>query len=543
MLAEVEREARDDQVSALAARGQPRLSPAEHVPKDAAGWERRHQPPTRLVPHDDRLTAARRQRVDRFVEFGFERGGVQGGGLAPGFETAAQPFGEPGAQGIDQYRERRRSLGCDARQRRRAGRTGFDHAPVRGPARGMVREPGGPFGIFGIETGGRDVENVAAAFAREALREAALARAHGPRDEDRRHAATLGGQGTGASGPVSPGVFASRTLRFAGVCAALAGIVLASLALGLFVGGSALAPRAVAGALLHPRDGGDVATIVWSLRLPRVAIGAFVGLSLAVSGMLLQGLLRNPLVDPFLTGVSAGAAAAIAVAVACGVAAPLVPGLGFAAGLGTALLVAFLARRGSGLDAERLILAGVSLSALFSAIVTLALLRLGRASSDQVLAWLAGSLAGRGWTELAATVPYGLAGLALAALAVPALSAMRLGASVARAVGVDLARTQWLVLGAATLLAASAVTLSGVVGFVGLIVPHLARRLVGSDARRVIVASALLGAAFVPLADALARSLAPPMEIPLGVLLAFVGVPSFLYLYLRPANATRLWGT
>jgi iron complex transport system permease protein len=338
-------------------------------------------------------------------------------------------------------------------------------------------------------------------------------------------------------------VFDSGTLRFAGTYAALTAVVLAAIFLGLFVGGSPLAPGAVASALVHPHATGDVATIVWSLRLPRVAIGACVGVALAVSGMLLQGLLRNPLVDPFLTGVSAGAAAAIAVAIALGVAAPLVPSLGFAAGLGTALLVAFLARRGSGIDAERLILAGVSLSALFSAVVTLALLRLGRSGSDEVLAWLAGSLAGRGWPELAAALPYLFAGLALAVLAVPALNAMRLGPSVARAVGVDLARTQWLVLGGATLLAAAAVTLSGVVGFVGLIVPHLARRIVGTDARAVLVASGLLGAGFVPLADALARSLVPPTEIPLGVLLAFVGVPTFLYLYLRPTSATRLWGT
>jgi iron complex transport system permease protein len=109
-------------------------------------------------------------------------------------------------------------------------------------------------------------------------------------------------------------------------------------------------------------------------------------------------------------------------------------------------------------------------------------------------------------------------------------------------VGVDIARTQWLVLGASTLLAAAAVTLSGIVGFVGLVVPHVARRVVGSDVRAGLVASAVLGATLVPLADALARSLAPPLEIPLGVLLAFIGVPAFLYLYLRPAKA-RAWGT
>lgn len=327
-------------------------------------------------------------------------------------------------------------------------------------------------------------------------------------------------------------------LRFAALVAAL----LASLALGLFVGGSAIAPASVFGALAHPHGTGDAATIVWSLRLPRVAIAACVGAALATAGLLLQSLLRNPLVDPFLTGVSAGSGAAIALAVAAGVAAPLVPGIGSVAGLATALLVAALARRGAGIDAERLILAGVSLSALFSSIVTLALLRLGRTDGDAILAWLAGSVASRGWSDLGSTAPELVAGCTLAALAAPSLNALRLGPSVARAVGVDIARTQWLVLGGSTLLAAAAVTLSGIVGFVGLIVPHVARRIVGSDVRAALVASALLGATLVPLADALARSLAPPIEIPLGVLLAFIGVPAFLYLYLRPAKA-RVWGT
>lgn len=325
--------------------------------------------------------------------------------------------------------------------------------------------------------------------------------------------------------------------------AVLVAAMLAALALGLFVGGSALAPSDVARALLHPHAGGDATTIVWLLRLPRVIIAAVVGAALAMSGLLLQGLLRNPLVDPFLTGVSAGAAAAISLAIAAGVAAPFVPALGFAASLATALLVAALARRGAGLDAERLILAGISLSALFSAIVALVLLRLGPDSGNTILAWLAGSLASRSWPDLAWAGPYLGAGLALAALAAPSLNALRLGPSIARAVGVDLARTQWLVLAAATLLAAASVALAGIVGFVGLIVPHIARRVVGSDVRASLIASALLGAAVVPLADALARSVIAPAEVPLGVLLAFVGVPAFLYLYLRPAGGARLWGT
>jgi len=325
--------------------------------------------------------------------------------------------------------------------------------------------------------------------------------------------------------------------------AALALLAVAALATGVFFGGSALAPDEIVRALLHPHASGDANAIVWSLRVPRVAIAACVGIALAVAGFLLQGMLRNPLVDPFLTGVSAGAGAAIAIGVAVGIAAPLLPPLGFAAGLGTALLVAALARRGTGIDAERLILAGVSLSALFSSFVALVLLRLGRNGADAILAWLTGSLAGRGWNELFATAPYAVVGIVLALVAVPSLNALRLGTSIARAVGVDVARAQWLLLGAATLLTASAVSLSGIVGFVGLIVPHLARRVVGSDGRLALVASALLGAGLVAVGDALSRALFPPIEIPLGVLLAFVGVPTFLYLYLRPAGAARLWGT
>ena len=333
-----------------------------------------------------------------------------------------------------------------------------------------------------------------------------------------------------------------RAARRLGSFIALVLFVVAALALGLVVGGSRLGLHELLSALAHPSDTSDASTIVWALRAPRVAIGACVGAALAMSGALLQGLLRNPLVDPFLTGVSAGAGAAIAIGVTFGLAAAFVPAAGFAAGMATAILVAFLARRGRGIDAERLILAGVSLSALFSALITLVLVRSGPGNAATVLAWLGGSLANRGWSDLVATLPYLGVGLALAALSAPSLNALRLGQSLARSVGVDVARTQWLVLSAAALLAAAAVSLSGIVGFVGLIVPHLARRVVGTDARATLVASALLGAAIVPLADALARSIAPPIEVPLGVLLAFAGVPAFLYLYLRPAGAARLWG-
>lgn len=323
----------------------------------------------------------------------------------------------------------------------------------------------------------------------------------------------------------------------------LLAMTLCAAALALLVGGTPIAPADVAWGVVHPHTTADTVTIVWALRLPRIAIAALVGASLAVAGFELQGMLRNPLVDPFLTGVSAGAGAAIALGVAAGVAAPFLPALGFTAGVGTALLVAALARRDARLDSERLILAGVSLSALCAALVTLTITKLGRGGADAILAWLAGSLAGRGWSDLAASLPYAVAGIALALAVVPSLNALRLDPTIAAAVGVDVVRTQWLLLGSAALLTACAVSLSGMVGFVGLIVPHLARRLVGTDARRALPTSALLGATLVLIADAASRALLAPTEIPLGVLLAFIGVPAFLYLYLRPQEGRRLWGT
>jgi iron complex transport system permease protein len=316
--------------------------------------------------------------------------------------------------------------------------------------------------------------------------------------------------------------------------AALFACALAICAAGLFAGGSSIAPASILAALVHPHSSGEIATIVWQLRMPRIAIAATVGAALAVSGALLQGMLRNPLVDPYLTGVSAGAAAAIALAVLAGVSIAALPALGFLAGLGTAVLVAALARRGSGVDANRLILAGISVSALFSAIVAFAIARANSLDAAQsILAWLAGSMAGHGWPDLTFCAPYLIAGLALAVAAVPALDALRVGEIRARAVGVNVDRAQWSILAATSLLAASSVALAGMVGFVGLIVPHLARRIIGSDARWLLPACIVLGAALCTAADAIARSIVAPSELPIGVLLAFIGVPAFLYLYLR----------
>jgi iron complex transport system permease protein len=319
-------------------------------------------------------------------------------------------------------------------------------------------------------------------------------------------------------------------LRLAGLAALAAAAMFGA----LLVGGTSISVHDVAAALTHPNAVSDTAVIVWQLRMPRIVDVAFVGAALAIAGALLQGLLRNPLVDPYLTGVSAGAAAAIAIALLSGAAVAAAPAIGFGAGLGTAVLVAALARRGSGLDPQRLILAGVSMSAFFSAIVAIAIFRAQSAAyANAIIAWLAGSPAGRGWHDLAICLPYAVLAGVLMLPAVPALNALRIGEQQARSAGVDLDRIQWLILASAALLAACSVELAGMIGFVGLIVPHMARRLVGSDARALLPASALIGITVTVVADAICRAAIAPAELPLGVLLAFVGVPIFLYLYLR----------
>lgn len=317
--------------------------------------------------------------------------------------------------------------------------------------------------------------------------------------------------------------------------AALAAIAVLSACASLLAGGTFIEPHALFGALFHPHtSASDIATIVWQLRVPRICIAAAVGAALALAGALLQGMLRNPLVDPYLTGVSAGAAAAIAIATLVGLSAAILPALGFISGLGTAVLVAALARRGSGVDPNRLILAGISLSALFSAIVAFAIARAQSVDyAQQILAWLAGSMASRTWRDLFFTLPYLVLGCALATLSIPALNALRIGDVRARSIGLNVDRAQWTILAGAALLTASSVALAGIIGFVGLIVPHVARRLVGSDARLVLPACAFCGAALTVLSDAVARTIVAPSELPIGVLLAFIGVPAFLYLYLH----------
>ena len=303
----------------------------------------------------------------------------------------------------------------------------------------------------------------------------------------------------------------------------------------LSIGSVHLPVGAVWSALAHPSVSGTTHTIVWDLRLPRVLMAMGVGAGLGIAGALLQALFRNPLVDPYITGVSAGAALAAAAGFMLGVAFAFIPALAFGGGIICAAIVAAIGAGDSPSGNLRLVLAGVAVSAFASALVTLILLR-GNGGNLGILAWLAGGINGRGWNDLGLMAIYLGAGCAAAFAQVHAVNLLRLGNVAAQGFGLRLDAARWRILATASLITAACVAVSGVVGFVGLMVPHVVRKLVSGDARWLLAGSALGGAIVVIAADLLARTVMAPAEVPLGVLLAFVGVPFFVLLARRPVE-------
>ena len=317
---------------------------------------------------------------------------------------------------------------------------------------------------------------------------------------------------------------------------ALAVLLALAAAISLLVGPVSISAAELLRTLAHPSSPGLAHDIAWEIRLPRLLIGACVGVGLGIAGAMLQALFRNPLVDPYLTGVAAGAALAATIGFAIGASFGLIPIVAFAGGLACAVVVALVGAGSVGSGNLRLVLAGVAVSALCSALVTLVLLRNGSSDTLSILSWLAGGLSGRGWTDLAWSAFYLAIGAVAAVFLVRSLNALRLGVMPAAGLGLNVGAARWQVLSVAALITAACVSVSGVVGFVGLMVPHGARRLVGGDMRWLVPASALAGGAVVVVADTFARTLMPPTEIPLGVLLAVVGVPFFLLIARRPVE-------
>lgn len=324
----------------------------------------------------------------------------------------------------------------------------------------------------------------------------------------------------------------SAALRLALLALLLAVVLLAS----VLTGAVPLAPAEVWDAVAGRGDP-TTRAIVRELRLPRAVQGALVGAALATSGATFQALLRNPLAEPYILGVSGGAAVGAVLAVVLGWAlhaAWAIPLAAFAGGLLAILLVLRIAQGiGPALDTRVLLLAGVVVGAFFNACILLVLTFADVESFRSAIFWMMGSLSGATWRANALFALYLLPGiLVLLALARP-LNLLSVGEDTAAHLGVRVERAKRLAYGTASLLAAAAVAASGVIGFVGLIVPHVVRLLWGSNHTFLLPASALLGAAFLVLADVLARVAAAPSELPVGVVTAFVGVPFFVWLLRR----------
>jgi iron complex transport system permease protein len=321
-----------------------------------------------------------------------------------------------------------------------------------------------------------------------------------------------------------------RSLRIGGLIVVLVGVGIASLAIGpvrlsvldvlrvLFDGRSVVTPNA--------------SLIVWELRLPRVLLASLVGLGLGAAGAAYQGLFRNPLADPFVIGASSGSALGATLVIVAGgsvgwLGFSAVPLGGFAGAVGAAGVVYLSTAWWGRMPLIGLLLAGSAVSSCLGATVWL-LMVLHDEDLARIVSWLMGSLAGRGWPAVVAGWPFvafGVAGLGLLSRPLDALS---LGEEPALALGLPLRRMTGAIVAAASLATAAAVAVAGVIGFVGLIAPHLARALVGARHRYLIPASSLAGAILLLLADDLARTVAAPVELPVGVLTAMIGGPFFL---------------
>lgn len=278
-------------------------------------------------------------------------------------------------------------------------------------------------------------------------------------------------------------------------------------------------------------------TVLTQLRLPRVLLALLAGAALGVSGALMQTYFRNPLAEPYVTGVSAGAALGAVLGTAAGLSHPLSIALVALVGAGaiTTALYAFALRGRT--TSGALLLLGIALGTLCGALVWLVLLRSGPTGSSQAIAWLLGRVATVGYDEVWALALAAAPGLLLAARLAPQLDTLLLGDEKAASLGLDVLRTRRLVLGAATLLAAACVALCGVIAFVGLMVPHVARRLTGSTHAALLPVAALGGAALVLAVDLASRTLTPPSEIPLTVLTSLLGAPFFIAVLLQSREA------
>jgi iron complex transport system permease protein len=272
-------------------------------------------------------------------------------------------------------------------------------------------------------------------------------------------------------------------------------------------------------------------TIVQRLRLPRIALAAVVGFALAAAGAVMQGFFRNPMADPSIIGVSSGAAVGAVATIALPLAVPFgIQTAAFVGALLTAFAVYLIATEGGRTPVATLLLAGVAVQSLLGAVVSYLLLQSGE-SLEQALYWLMGNLHNSSWGQVEVTVPLALLAFGVLLAYARDLNVLLLGEEDAGALGIEVERTKRILLGVSSVITAAAVAVAGVIGFVGLVVPHMLRLVVGPDHRVLLPTSALAGAVFLVATDTVAR--AGPATLPVGIVTAALGAPFFLYLLRR----------
>ncbi len=330
--------------------------------------------------------------------------------------------------------------------------------------------------------------------------------------------------------------------------AVIGGLMLACIAvlvLCLQFGATSVGLGSVASAIMHMVRG-DVADspsletseiIMVQIRFPRVLMGFLVGAGLASVGVTLQALLRNPLADPYVLGVSSGSALGVSLAILFGIGStfillPILPLFGFAGGLLALLLIYRLAQSKGRLPIHSLLLAGVILNAILTALIMFITSIMEPNRSAGLMAWLMGSLTAPGYPALGVFSTYVVIVLAVLMHKAQLLNVLTLGEETARSLGVETEGVKKLLFALTALLTGAIVTVSGMIGFVGMVVPHAVRLLIGSDHRLLLPASALVGGMFLALADTVARTVLAPAEIPVGIVTALAGGPFFLYLLL-----------
>ncbi|SEN08821.1 iron complex transport system permease protein [Gemmobacter aquatilis] len=323
-------------------------------------------------------------------------------------------------------------------------------------------------------------------------------------------------------------------MKFPLLLAALAGLVLALFLLSLLTGVAQVAPGESLRALLFG-DGGPLTLVMREIRLPRALLAVMVGASLGLSGAAMQGFLRNPLAEPGVIGISAAAALGAVLALQTGLAAAFtlaLPGAALAGAVLGVSLILLLAGRGGG--ALPLILAGVALSALASALTSLVLnLSPNPFAANEIVFWMMGSLADRSFEHVWMALPVMALGWLALSRCGPGLEALTLGEDAAASMGTNLRRLRLLLVGGVAAAVGASTAVAGSVGFVGLVVPHVLRPLVGGRPARLLPAAALGGAALVLAADIAVRLVLPGRDLKLGVLMALVGAPVFLHLIWR----------